>query len=467
MDVFISYSRKDSAIVQEFAKHITAAGFSVWMDIDGIESGDEFKDKIVSAIEESRVFLFFSSEASNVSPWTVKEVNVAVALKKSIIPIRLDESAYNKSILFDLAGLDFVMCKGSSNVYDAVTRLLHALERKIGAANPTADNRGGYVAVNANGLKKQGGAIFKYVALTLAFLLLLVAGVFVFSDSDDSAANNTEQPVVQQVSEPGATTTGSSAKTTETVVSEPEPVTVKTAEPVVVEPEPVVVKSEPLTASVEVHDKGVSQKQALPEAQMVTEPDQTTVASPVKTGEKKTVINGHEYVDLGLPSGLKWATCNVGAASPSEYGYYFAWGEVNTKASYTPQNCSTYDEDMDDIAGNSSYDVACNVWGGGWRMPTNAEFQELIDCCTWVWTKQKGKYGYKITGKNGESIFLPAAGHVAGKSSYNTESSGYYWSSTPDKSNDGNAFLLRFYSGDRCTEFNFRTTGYPVRPVCK
>ena len=451
-DVFISYSRKDSAVVKEIVRHITDAGYSVWMDIDGIESGDEFKEKIVAAIEDSEIFLFFSSSDSNVSPWTVKEVNVAVALKKSIIPIRLDESAYNKSILFDLAGLDFVMCKGSSNVHDAVTRLLHALERKIGAANPTADNMGGYATVNAGGSKKQGGTIFKYVALTLAFLLLLVAGVFVFSDSDDSAANSTEQSVVQQVSEPGATTIGSSAKTTEAVVSEPEPV---------------VVKSEPLTAGLEVHDKGVSQKQALPEAQIVTETAQVTVASPVKTGEKKTVINGHEYVDLGLPSGLKWATCNVGAALPSDYGGYFAWGEVYTKANYTSQNCTTYGEDLYVIAGNSSYDAASHAWGGVWRMPTKAEFQELIDCCTWLWTKQKGNYGYKITGKNGgKSIFLPAAGHVAGESSYNTGSSGYYWSSTPDNNNNGNAFLLRFYSGDRCTEFNFRTTGYSVRPVC-
>ena len=127
MDVFISYSRKDSAIVQEFAKHITAAGFSVWMDIDGIESGDEFKDKIVSAIEESRVFLFFSSEASNASPWTVKEVNVAVALKKSIIPIRLDESAYNKSILFDLAGLDFISYDGTVGIPSLGNKLLRSL----------------------------------------------------------------------------------------------------------------------------------------------------------------------------------------------------------------------------------------------------------------------------------------------------------------------------------------------------
>lgn len=112
-DIFISYSRKNTEIVKQYTKALKDAGLNVWIDEDGIESGDEFKTKIVRAITKSKVFLFFSSVASNESPWTVKEVNVAVLLKKKIIPIKLDDSIYQESVLFDLAGLDYVEHKKS------------------------------------------------------------------------------------------------------------------------------------------------------------------------------------------------------------------------------------------------------------------------------------------------------------------------------------------------------------------
>ena len=130
-DVFISYSRKDSAIVERFADELGKAGFSVWMDVNGIETGDEFKRNIVTAIKESEVFLFFSSEASNASVWTVKEVNVAVMLQKSIIPIKLDSAMYDDSILFDLAGLDFIVCNGTSNIIHAFEKLSRSLGKKV------------------------------------------------------------------------------------------------------------------------------------------------------------------------------------------------------------------------------------------------------------------------------------------------------------------------------------------------
>lgn len=131
-DIFISYSRKDFKVVSKIAQKVSDAGYSVWMDVDGIESGDEFKEKIVAAIEDSEIFLFFSSSDSNVSPWTVKEVNVAVALKKNIIPIKLDESAYNKSIMFDLAGLDFIQCNDKKGLDVAIKKLMRSLEKRIG-----------------------------------------------------------------------------------------------------------------------------------------------------------------------------------------------------------------------------------------------------------------------------------------------------------------------------------------------
>ena len=174
-------------------------------------------------------------------------------------------------------------------------------------------------------------------------------------------------------------------------------------------------------------------------------------------------INGHEWVDLGLS--VKWATCNVGASSPSEYGNYYAWGETRTKSEYYTSNSATYKKSMGDIAGNPNYDAARANWGGSWRLPTNAEFQELIDKCTWTWTSQGGHKGYKVTGKNGNSIFLPAAGWRGGSSLNYAGEDGYYWSSSPDESGLQRAYGLNFGSGYRSVSWYGRYGGRPVRPV--
>ena len=184
--------------------------------------------------------------------------------------------------------------------------------------------------------------------------------------------------------------------------------------------------------------------------------------------------DGHEYVDLGLS--VKWATCNVGASKPEEYGDYFAWGETSTKETYDDDNCPTSGRSYSslqsqgyiDSEGNltAQYDAATANWGGNWRMPTEAEMQELIDKCNWKWKKQNGVKGYKVTGPNGNSIFLPAAGHRYGSSLYSAGSYGNYWSSTPDKYLDHNAYFLSFYSNNHgMTNYRDRSYGMSVRPV--
>ncbi|MBR4974533.1 MAG: DUF1566 domain-containing protein, partial [Bacteroidales bacterium] len=165
------------------------------------------------------------------------------------------------------------------------------------------------------------------------------------------------------------------------------------------------------------------------------------------------------------PSGLKWATCNVGANSPEGYGDYYAWGEVETKSEYYESNSKTYGKSMSDISGNSTYDVARAKWGGSWRLPTEDEFKELRQKCKWEWTTINGKIGYKLTGPNGNSIFLPAAGHRLGSSLYGAGEYGYYWSSTPDESSDFNAYGLYFDSSRRNVGWNYRDDVRSVRPV--
>ena len=186
----------------------------------------------------------------------------------------------------------------------------------------------------------------------------------------------------------------------------------------------------------------------------------STASSPINIG-------GHYAVDLGLS--VKWATCNVGATKPEDYGDYYAWGETTTKTSYTDYNSKTYDKgSMDDIGGDSYYDAATANWGSGWRLPTRSEFDELIDNCTWTWTTRNGVNGCEVKSKkNGNSIFLPAAGYCYGDTpDYEYQGCyGCYWSSTPYDTY--RAYRLGFDIGGRYTSWNGRYWGQSVRPVAE
>ena len=199
------------------------------------------------------------------------------------------------------------------------------------------------------------------------------------------------------------------------------------------------------------------------------------------------IKTSHEYVDLGLPSGLKWATCNVGATTPEEYGDYIAWGEVEPKTTYnwsTYKYCAGSSSTMTKYCSQSSYgnngftdsktvldpedDAAAVNWGGAWRMPTDEEWDELIDECRWTWTTENGVYGRKVTGPNGNSIFLPAAGYMReGTLSY-AGSYGYYWSSSLYIDYPNCAYGVGFNSDYvDWGYYGYRYHGQSVRPVCQ
>ena len=173
---------------------------------------------------------------------------------------------------------------------------------------------------------------------------------------------------------------------------------------------------------------------------------------------------GHKYVDLGLS--VKWATCNIGASSPEEYGNYYAWGEIDTKSTYTSSNSSTEGVIMNDISGNVQYDAARANWGGNWRIPTKAEFEELKNKCSWTWTTQNGVKGYKVTGTNGNSIFLPAAGRINVSTPNGTGSFGYYSSSTPYVNSYADYAYHLYFDGASCYMYHYnRRFGETIRPV--
>ena len=184
-------------------------------------------------------------------------------------------------------------------------------------------------------------------------------------------------------------------------------------------------------------------------------------------------INGYVYADLGLS--VKWATCNVGTSSPEDYGDYFAWGETETKKEYYSSNSVTYGLSISELKSQGiidgdhnltpSHDAATANWGGSWRMPTNDEMQELVDHCEWEWTTQNGVKGYRVTGPNRNSIFLPAAGYRLGSSLYYAGEYGSYWSSTPNESDSDFAYRLDFNSGLPNVGSYYRDYGRSVRPV--
>ena len=189
--------------------------------------------------------------------------------------------------------------------------------------------------------------------------------------------------------------------------------------------------------------------------------------------------NEHEWVDLGLPSGTLWATCNVGASKPEEYGDYFAWGETEPKSDY---NWSTYD------TYNGGYtfkkynlnggltelqpadDAATANWGSNWQMPSRDQMDELLskNYTTLEWTQLNGVNGRKITSKsNGNSIFLPAAGYRDDTTLYCAGSDGDYWSRSLNLYDDSYASCLLFGSNHwNCSDWNSRYYGLSVRPVC-
>lgn len=206
--------------------------------------------------------------------------------------------------------------------------------------------------------------------------------------------------------------------------------------------------------------------------------DQTTHIFFVEYISQMTLETPHpaEAIDLGLPSGTKWASWNVGASAPEEFGGYYAWGETEEKDYYDWSTYAYCDGSYwdcyyigSDISG-TEYDVAHVKWGGSWRMPTGQQIRELFDNCTVAWKTRNGVNGIVVSGPNGATIFLPAAGYRSKDDIILKGSYGYYWSSYLSSDSDAGDFYfpiknyLGWVSAD--TYFSFRCDGQSVRAVC-
>lgn len=191
--------------------------------------------------------------------------------------------------------------------------------------------------------------------------------------------------------------------------------------------------------------------------------------------ETEGFINGYAYVDLGLPSGTKWATHNIGATTPEGYGEYYQWGMTTPPAdgNYSEENCATHGIEMPDISGDPQYDAARANWGSTWRMPTREEMQELEKYCEWEWTQVNGRDGAKVTGPNGSYIFLPTTKHRDHFDLYNDDDRGVYWTSLPENTDgyykDERAIVISFEDSINYPDIEFSTSyrwyGRSIRPV--
>lgn len=187
----------------------------------------------------------------------------------------------------------------------------------------------------------------------------------------------------------------------------------------------------------------------------------------------------HEYVDLGLPSGTLWATCNVGAESPEDYGDHFAWGETKPKKTYdwstyfdsvngSGTNFNKYSNNGDKTVLGLEDDAAYVNWGKNWRMPSFEQLDELRDTnnCNWTWTEINGKNGYLIESKhNDSSLFLPAAGYYVEEAFIHYSYEGFYWSRSLRAGNSDGAYRILFRPEGFDWTYARRCYGFSVRPI--
>lgn len=438
-DIFISYKRLDKDKVFEIKNFIeNKTGYKCWIDLDGIESDAQFANVIIRAINDCELFLFmYSHNHTEIddNDWTVREINFAEDKKKRIVFVNIDNTPLTDwfKLVFGTkqqvdASSDFAMNKlcvdiarwlksgmktDMRNTNDALIRIETDLDCRV--------------------LRfKEELAIAKADDITEIRLpkgkhKLTFEGLECKDDSYSTIYEVKDLDYEDYIE-----------------VNLLEKYNVRKAE----------------ESKQKAEQERIEKERRLEKERQ--EREAKAKADQEKNKQSSGTINGHKYVDLGLS--VKWATCNIGASKPEEYGDYYAWGETNTKSSYKEDNCTTFRKQMSDISGNPQYDVARKKWGVTWRMPTKAEMLELINSCTWQWTKRNGVKGYKVTGPNGNHIFLPAAGYRGGTLLFKYGRYGRFWSSTP-YDDDYSAYYLYFDYGYESVYGNDRDDGLTVRPI--
>ena len=498
--VFVSYSRADKDKVFPLVKTLEkGVGAKFWIDLEGIESTAQFLNVIRQAIKDSQVVLFMLSDNSINGEWTQREVMFAKECGKRVVPVILDGGDLRDWTELYFANVNYVDAKNKHQI----EKLSKEIAEWIGEETVVEPE------VNPSPEKRRGALLSVLVGIVVA----MAVGACVYLAVRPSPAGVTVDPEPVAESEKGDTTENIPAPVAQSIILAqeeasagginvscgPKGATIKIdgksvgTTPIEIEGLSVgrhqvevsksgyvsrcwtvSVKANGTTylsddlALVEEETKATatpttsSSYGSSVESSPSSSPSSTTSSNIVRGTNASAMsgtINGHAYVELGLS--VKWATCNIGASSLEDYGDYYAWGETNTKSSYIQENSKTYNNSSynHDIGGSYSTDAARAVWGGTWRMPTDYEYQELLDNCTFIWTKLEGKKGYKVTSnKTGKSIFFPVDPAI--KNEW-----GGYWLSVPYADNSRKAKCFGVDANGHGFGYCSRFVGLSIRPV--
>ena len=419
--VFVSYNLVDKDKVFPLVhKMESELGIKFWMDLNGIGGDEQFTNVIINAINECEVFLFMFSRAHEgindaSRDRTVREINFADMKRKRIVFVGLDGIKLPDWFLFNFPGKQVTQ----SNDNHAMENLAEDIRKWLELPRPESSPSPLGLANDESG---RGTTMGK-------------------RRQEQSCDNALEESMVHETNGKSIMNGGVDGSVVRLLQRFGIPLVLLTVLAVIV----IIVMN---------HNK-----------------DNT----PNGVGELFCCPDDdHPHlIDLGLPSGTKWACCNVGASMPEASGGYYAWGETETKSTYTDDTYKYYQDgsyvDLGDDISGTDYDVAHVKWGGSWVMPTRGQQEELLNNCTYEWTTLNGVNGGKFTSKkNGRSIFLPAAGDRIVSEFMGASLYGSYRSSTQYPSDLGSAaYTLGFVSGNAYTPGDSRFSGVCVRPVSR
>lgn len=380
--IFVSYTRADKETVFPFIDKLEKdLNVRCWIDLEGIETGEQFEDVIIRAINDSKIVLFMLSENSLMSSWTKREVYYAEGEKKKIIPIVIDGGGLRGWYKFHFGNVDYVDIRSN----EQCSKLVSNLKNWLGIATNDSEETASHIGFKSKATARKKTIVLCSVAL-FVFLIINVVCYLVLK-----------------------------------------------------------------------HNVWVSKASG--------------------------TIAGQEYVDLGLPSGLKWARYNIGAQAPEEYGDYFAWGEIEQKTGYgwntykfstDYHQLTKYNFDAEQGYVDSLFvlqdndDVARLKWGGGWRIPNSNDYQELIDHCDYSWVRYKGVYGGLLCSRvNRKSIFFPAAGSRIGSGRWDNKEKAECWTVDIGTYDPSLANHVSMDSLEVEVDNTIRNLGRPVRAVIR
>ncbi len=488
-DVFISYSSVDQKIAEGVCAYLEQHGIRCFVAYRDIPRGVVWAAAIVEALERSRMMLVLFSRHFNESRQVDREVELAAERGMPILTLRLSDDDFTGVKKYYLKNLNWI------DAFPNPERYFESLKKDVvsllGDKNDSPYNSTVQDSPRCTSkfLPKRRPSLKRWLWPIIACVAIVLLIIFWPTTQIDGVSSNPDITVMPQSEKDSSVTTldikqplektsqqaaisvkeGTVAFATTRlyVATSPQGVTVYVNEEKIgvtpIEGKEVDCGSYQIKLSKEGYQEKTfaytfGDQPVVLNEMLELKPQSEALSAPMGK------INGHEYVDLGLS--VKWATCNIGASSPNDYGDYFAWGEKDIKSKYSPSNSKTYGAAISaNIAGHVSNDVARIKWGRRWRLPTSAELQELVDKCTWNWTSVNGHNGYRIVGPNGQSVFLPAAGWYNGTSLYHVGEQGSYWSATPVETNTQQAVGLYFTNGQRCLSWVYRHRGRLVRPV--